>query len=71
MRVGCAMIVATIAVVCGMAAGSLWIGSRMLQEPEVPVAAGTAEDGVRGQQKKPGHTWQRLAPEREPLNVQA
>jgi len=51
MRVGCAVIVATIAVVCGMAAGSLWIGSRMLQEPEVPVAAGTAEDGVRGQQK--------------------
>jgi hypothetical protein len=51
MRVGCAVIVATIAVVCGMATGSLWIGSRMLQEPEVPVAAGTAEDGVRGQQK--------------------
>ena len=51
MRVGCAVLVATIVVVCGMAAGSLWIGSRMLQEPEVPVAAGTAEDGVRGQQK--------------------
>src|SRR2546422_2880589 len=51
MRVGCALIVATIAVVCGMAAGSVWIGSRMLQEPEVTVAAGTAEDGVRGQQK--------------------
>jgi len=51
MRVGCAVLVATIVVVCGLAAGSLWIGSRMLQEPEVPVAAGTAEDGVRGQQK--------------------
>jgi len=51
MRVGCAALVATIAVVCGLAAGSLWIGSRMLQEPEVPAAAGTAEDGVRGQQK--------------------
>ena len=51
MRVGCAVLVATIVVVCGLVAGSLWIGSRMLQEPEVPVAAGTAEDGVRGQQK--------------------
>jgi len=51
MRVGCAVLVTTTAVVCGLAAGSLWVGSRMLQEPEVPVAAGTAEDGVRGQQK--------------------
>jgi len=51
MRVGCAVLVAAIVVVCGLAAGSFWIGSRMLQEPEVPVAAGTAEDGVRGQQK--------------------
>jgi hypothetical protein len=51
MRVGCAVLGATIVVVCGLAAGSLWIGSRMLQEPEVPVAAGTAEDGIRGQQK--------------------
>ncbi len=51
MRVGCAVLVATIVVVCGLVAGSLWIGSRMLQEPEVPVAAGTTEDGVRGQQK--------------------
>jgi hypothetical protein len=51
MRVGCAVLVTTIVVVCGLVAGSLWIGSRMLQEPEVPVAAGTAEDGVRGQQK--------------------
>jgi len=51
MRVGCAVLVTTIVVVCGLAAGSLWIGSRMLQEPEVQVAAGTVEDGVRGQQK--------------------
>jgi len=51
MRVGCAVLVTTTAVVCGLAAGSLWVGSRMLQEPEVPAAAGTAEDGVRGQQK--------------------
>lgn len=51
MRVGCAVLVATLVVVCGLAAGSVWIGSRMLEEPEVPVAAGTAEDGVRGQQK--------------------
>ena len=51
MRVGCAVLVTTIVVVCGLVAGSLWIGSRMLQEPEVQVAAGTVEDGVRGQQK--------------------
>ena len=51
MRVGCTVLAMAIVGVCGLAAGSVWIGSRMLQEPEVPVAAGTAEDGVRGQQK--------------------
>src|SRR5256712_10477757 len=51
MRVGCTVLAMAIVGVCGLAAGSVWIGSRMLQEPEVTVAAGTAEDGVRGQQK--------------------
>ena len=51
MRFGCALLVGAVVAACGLAAGSAWIGLRMLQEPEVPTAGGTAEDGLRCQQK--------------------
>jgi hypothetical protein len=51
MRLGCTMLVVGLLGVVGLAAGSVWVGLRMSQEPEVLVAGGTAEDGVRGQQK--------------------
>lgn len=51
MRAGCAVAftVALAAVLLGGAA--LWVGSRFIQEPEVPSASGSADDGARGQQK--------------------
>jgi len=51
MRLGCMALVAAFAVIGGLAIGSAWMGSRMLQEPEVLATAGKAEDGVRAQQK--------------------
>ena len=50
MRLGCVVVLAAVVMVA-MATGSLWVGSRMLQEPVVDPSPGTAEDGVRGQQK--------------------
>src|SRR5206468_10076838 len=50
MRLGCVVVLAAVVMVA-MATGSLWVGSRMLQEPVVDPSSGTAEDGVRGQQK--------------------
>lgn len=51
MRSGCAVVlgVAFAAVVLGGA--SLWVGSRLVQEPEVAAVVGSPEDGSRGQQK--------------------
>jgi len=51
MRSGCAVAfgVALAAVVLG--GGSLWVGWRLLQEPELTAALGSSEDGARGQQK--------------------
>jgi hypothetical protein len=51
MRLGCTMLVVGLLGVAGLAAGSVWVGLRMSKEPEVLVAVGTAEDGLRGQQK--------------------
>jgi len=34
-----------------MAAGTIWVGRRIHQEPEIVANPGTADDGVRGQQK--------------------
>jgi hypothetical protein len=51
MRLGCTMLVIGLIGVAGLVAGSVWVGLRMSQEPQVIVAAGTAEDGIRGQQK--------------------
>lgn len=51
MRSGCAVAfgVAIAAVVLGGAA--VWVGSRLVQEPDVTAASGSSEDGIRGQQK--------------------
>ena len=51
MRLGCALLVAALIGACGLFAGSVWIGPRLFQEPEIAAAAGTAEDGIRCQQK--------------------
>jgi hypothetical protein len=48
---GCALAVAGIVAVLGVGAASLWVGAKLLQEPDVPAATGTPEDGTRGQQK--------------------
>jgi hypothetical protein len=49
MRLGCTSIVALMIV--GTVAGAVWAGRRLLQEPEISANLGTAEDGLRGQQK--------------------
>src|SRR5215467_6217905 len=51
MRSGCALAfgVALAAVVLG--AGSLWVGWRLLQEPDLTAALGSSDDGARAQQK--------------------
>lgn len=51
MRLGCTLLVLALLGACGLAAGSIWVGLRMSQEPEVLTAIGTAEDGIRCQQK--------------------
>jgi len=51
MRLGCALLIATLVGACGLVAGSAWIGPRLFQEPEFVGVAGTAEDGIRCQQK--------------------
>src|SRR5262245_60252569 len=51
MRLGCALLIATLIGACGLVAGSAWIGPRLFQEPEFVAVAGTAEDGIRCQQK--------------------
>jgi hypothetical protein len=50
-RLGCAVLVVALVVTCGLGAGAVWVGFRMLEEPEVSVALGTSEDGIRSQQK--------------------
>jgi hypothetical protein len=51
MRWGCIAIGAVLVGLLGLVGTSLWVGSRLLQEPDVPAAMGSPEDGVRGQQK--------------------
>ena len=51
MRLGCALLVGVLIGACGLAAGSAWVAPRLFQEPQISAAAGTAEDGVRCQQK--------------------
>jgi hypothetical protein len=51
MRLGCALLIGVLIGACGLAAGSAWVGPRLFQEPRIAAAAGTAEDGVRCQQK--------------------
>ena len=51
MRWGCVALWAVAAGLLTLIGTSLWIGSRFLQEPDVPAALGSPEDGVRGQQK--------------------
>jgi len=51
MRLGCGLAVALTVALLGLAGASLWVGSRLLREPDVTAAAGTSEDGIRAQQK--------------------
>lgn len=51
MRLGCALLFGVLIGVCGLAAGSAWVVPRFFQEPQIAAAVGTAEDGVRCQQK--------------------
>jgi hypothetical protein len=51
MRLGCVLLVGALIGACGLAAGSAWIGPRLFEEPEMAAVAGTAEDGLRCQQK--------------------
>jgi len=51
MRSGCVLVIGGIVVILGLGAASLWVGSRLLREPDVAAAQGAAEDGVRAQQK--------------------
>jgi hypothetical protein len=46
---GCASI--SLLVLVGTAAGAFWAGHRALQDPEISANPGTADDGLRGQQK--------------------
>jgi hypothetical protein len=51
MRLGCALLVGVLIGACGLAAGSAWVAPRLFQEPQIAATAGSAEDGVRCQQK--------------------
>ena len=51
MRLGCMLLIVAVIAVCGFTAGAVWVGLRMVEEPEVSVAPGTPEDGIRSQQK--------------------
>lgn len=51
MRSGCAVFLGVALAMVVLGGASLWVGSRLVQEPEVPAAAGSPEDGIRGQQK--------------------
>src|SRR5262245_44955490 len=51
MRWGCIALTAAIIGLLALVGTSLWVGSRLLEEPDVPAAMGAPEDGVRGQQK--------------------
>jgi hypothetical protein len=48
-RARCVVIAASL--LLGLGGAALWAGSRLAQEPDVPVAEGSAEDGARAQQK--------------------
>jgi hypothetical protein len=49
MRLGCLSII--LLVFLGAAGGAAWAGRRALQEPEISANLGTADDGLKGQQK--------------------
>jgi hypothetical protein len=51
MRWGCVVLVGTAVTLAGLAGASIWVGSRIFQEPDVPAAAGVPEDGIRAQRK--------------------
>src|SRR5512138_3825375 len=51
MRFGCAAALGMTFTVVVLGGASLWVGSRLVQEPEVPAVVGSPEDGIRGQQK--------------------
>jgi len=50
-RAGCVVIAGSLGLLLGLGGVALWAGSRLAQEPDVPVAQGSAEDGTRAQQK--------------------
>jgi hypothetical protein len=44
-------IVGSVGLLLSLGGAALWAGSRLAQEPDVPAAQGSAEDGARAQQK--------------------
>jgi len=51
MRSGCAVVLGVAFATVVLGGASLWVGSRLVQEPEVAAVVGSPEDGSRGQQK--------------------
>jgi hypothetical protein len=51
MRSGCALAAGLTVALLVLAGASIWVGSRLLKEPDITATAGTSEDGIRGQQK--------------------
>ena len=51
MRWGCIAVAAAIIGLLTLVGTSIWVGSRLLKEPDVPAAMGLPEDGARAQQK--------------------
>ena len=51
MRSGCAVAFGVVLAAVVLGAGSIWVGWRLLQEPDLTASSGSSEDGARGQQK--------------------
>src|SRR5262245_11888334 len=51
MRSGCAVAFGAALAAVVLGGGSVWVGWRLLQEPDLTAALGSSEDGARGQQK--------------------
>jgi len=51
MRPGWLLLAGAVVAVLGLAGAGIWLGQRLVQEPDIPAAVGSPEDDIRGQQK--------------------